>query len=148
MQINTQFSIAIHILLVAEFFRGECKVTSDLIASSVNTNPVIIRKIMGLLRQAGIIVITPGTGGIRLTRKPSGISLRDIYLAVEPVKDGRLFSVHRDPEPSCPVGGNILRLLEDPFFRAQEAMERSLSKCSLQTLLNDMETPDSPFAQT
>ncbi|MDR1948754.1 MAG: Rrf2 family transcriptional regulator [Spirochaetaceae bacterium] len=138
MQIGTQFSIAVHVLLVVEVFKGTHKVTSDLIASSVNTNPVIIRKIMGLLKEAGIIVITPGTGGIRLTRKPGKVSLLDIYRAIEPVKEGKLFKIHRDSEPACPVGANIVRLLENHFLAAQTAMEKSLSKCSLQNLLNDL----------
>jgi DNA-binding IscR family transcriptional regulator len=55
MQIGTKFSIAIHILLSVEVFKEKCKVTSDFLATSANTNPAIICKIMGLLREADAI---------------------------------------------------------------------------------------------
>jgi DNA-binding IscR family transcriptional regulator len=135
MQIGTRFSVAIHILLCVEVFKESRKVTSDFIASSVNTNPVVIRKIMGLLREAGIIEIAAGTGGIRLTRKPSKVSLLDVFAAVESVKEGRLFKIHDDTAPGCPVGGNIEELLAGFFGEAQSAMERKLAGFSLERLL-------------
>jgi DNA-binding IscR family transcriptional regulator len=135
-QIGTKFSVALHILLCVEFFRKDYKVTSDFIAASVKTNPVIIRGIMSLLRDAGIIETTLGTGGIRLTRAAGKITLRDIYLAINPVKDGKLFKIHRDTEPKCPVGARITPLLEPFLLRAQNAMEKDLSKTTLQNLLD------------
>ncbi|ULQ60983.1 Rrf2 family transcriptional regulator [Brucepastera parasyntrophica] len=138
MQIGTKFSIAIHILLSAEVFKETHKVTSDFIASSANTNPVIIRNIMGMLKEAGIIEVAAGTGGITLTRKPKDISLKDIYLAIDPVKDGRLFKIHQNTEPNCPVGGNIERILNPYFFKAQNAMENELGKYNLKNLLDDL----------
>jgi DNA-binding IscR family transcriptional regulator len=139
MQIGTRFSVAIHILLAVEVFREERKVTSDFIAASVNTNPVVIRKIMGLLRDAGLIEIAAGTGGIRLSREPGSISLLDVYRAADQVKDGRLFRVHEDTAPLCPVGGNIGELLEGPLGAAQAALEAQLAASSLEGLLADLD---------
>jgi DNA-binding IscR family transcriptional regulator len=138
MQIGTRFSVAIHVLLAVEVFKDQRKVTSDFIAGSVNTNPVVIRKIMGLLRDAGLIEIAAGTGGIRLAREPGAISLLDIYRAAESVKDGRLFRIHEDTAPLCPVGGNIAELLEGRFLDAQAALEERLAGCSLGDLLDDL----------
>lgn len=138
MRIGTRFPVAIHILLLVETFKGELKVTSDFIAGSVNTNPVVIRKLMGLLREAGLIEVAAGTGGIALTRPPEAISLLDIYRASEPVEDSRLFSIHEGTAPLCPVGGNIAALLGGPFEAAEEAMESSLAETSLQDLLDDL----------
>ncbi|QQO09150.1 Rrf2 family transcriptional regulator [Breznakiella homolactica] len=138
MQIGTKFSIAIHILLSAEVFKETHKVTSDFIASSANTNPVIIRNIMGKLKEAGLIEVAAGTGGIALTRKPKDISLKDIYLSIDPVKDGRLFKIHQNTAPGCPVGGNIERILNPYLFKAQNAMENELAKFSLKNLLDDL----------
>jgi DNA-binding IscR family transcriptional regulator len=81
MQIGTKFSIAIHILLCVEFFKNTCKVTGDFIARSIKSNPTIIRNVMALLRNAGIIEITPGAGGAKLARPAKQITLNDIYQA-------------------------------------------------------------------
>ncbi|MDR0637439.1 MAG: Rrf2 family transcriptional regulator [Spirochaetaceae bacterium] len=140
MQISTKYSIAVHILLSAEYFKDNYKVTSDFLAASANTNPVIIRKIMGLLRDAGLIKVASGTGGIELTKKPKELSLKDIYLAVNPIKDGKLFNIHKKSAPKCPVGGNIIDLLDPYFLKAQNAMEKDLSKSTLQNLLEDLNT--------
>lgn len=137
MQISTRFSVAIHILLCVEVFKDR-KVTSDLIAGSVNTNPVVIRKLMGLLREGGIIEVAPGTGGIALTREPRRITLLDIYRAAEPIKDGELFAMHGDTAPGCPVGGNIAQLLGGYLGRAQGAMEAELERSTLQDLLDGL----------
>jgi DNA-binding IscR family transcriptional regulator len=139
MQIGTRFSVAIHILLAVEVFKDSHKVTSDFLAGSVNTNPVVIRKIMGLLREAGLIEIAAGTGGIKLTREPERITLLDLYRAVEPVKGGRLFKIHEDPTPACPIGGNIAELLDPYFGEAQRAMEANLASSSLQDLLDELQ---------
>jgi DNA-binding IscR family transcriptional regulator len=133
MQIGTRFSLAIHILLCVEHFGKSCKVTGDFVAGSARTNPVIIRNIMAMLRKAGLIEIRPGTGGTKLLKSPAEITMRDVYAAVNPLKDGKLFKMHC-PEPRCPVGGNIAELLSPVFTEAHEAMEESLAKTSLQDL--------------
>lgn len=138
MQIGTKFSIAIHILLSAELFRDSHKVTSDFISGSANTNPVIIRNIMGMLKEAGLIEVAAGTGGISLTRSPKNISLRDIYLAIDPVKDGRLFKIHQNTAQACPVGATIGQVLSPYFSKAQGAMENELARSSLKNLLDDV----------
>jgi DNA-binding IscR family transcriptional regulator len=139
MQIGTKFSVAIHILLCVEVFKDDRKTTSEFIAGSVNTNPVVIRKIMGLLRDAGLIEIAAGTGGIKLIGAAGSISLLAIYRAIDPNKDGKLFKMHEDTAPGCPVGGNIEELLAGYFRAAQDAMEARLEGFSLQDLLDDLE---------
>ncbi|MGI5172804.1 Rrf2 family transcriptional regulator [Treponema sp. OMZ 840] len=138
MQIGTSFSISIHMLLCVEFFKNTHKITSDFIASSVHTNPVIIRKLMVQLKKAGIISTAAGTGGIDLTRKASKISFLDIYKAVEPVKGGELFKIHQNAEQSCPVGSKIDSLLSVFFVEAQNSMEKKLAAYSLQDILDKL----------
>lgn len=138
MQIGTKFSIAIHILLCVVVFKDDHKITSDSLAASANINPVIIRKIMGFLREAGLIEVASGTGGITLIRKSKEITLKDIYLAVNPIKDGKLFNIHKNSAPNCPVGGKIINLLDPYFSKAQNAMENNLSKTTLYDLLDDL----------
>ncbi|MDC7235070.1 MAG: Rrf2 family transcriptional regulator [Spirochaetales bacterium] len=136
MQIGTKFSVSIHILLSVEVFREDYKVTSDFIASSVNTNPVVIRKLMSQLKKAGLIEVSRGTGGISLSRPASKMTLQDVYRAVEPQSD--LFRIHKDTAPGCPVGGNIENLLS-PFFQTlQASFMESLTNVTLEDLLSSL----------
>ena len=81
MQVGIKFSTAIHALLCVEFFKNE-KVTGEFIASSINTNPVIVRRLMQTLKSAGLITTSLGVGGIKLTKEPRQITLLDVFNAV------------------------------------------------------------------
>ncbi|MDU7476058.1 MAG: Rrf2 family transcriptional regulator, partial [Paenibacillus macerans] len=87
-QISTRFSIAVHTLsLIA--VTPDC--TGDFIAGSVNTNPVIIRRIMGMLKKAGLVEVRPGVGGAALLKEPDRITLLDVYRAVNVAEENQLF---------------------------------------------------------
>lgn len=141
MQISSRFSVAVHTLLCVEVFKENYKVTSDFIAGSVGTNPVIIRKIMGQLKKAGLIEALAGTGGTYLLKKPEEITLLDIAKAVDLFENDRLFGFHDEPNPNCPVGGRIHTVLDHHLEAAQQAMEQSLSRVTLKELLNEF-TPE------
>ncbi|MBJ6362823.1 Rrf2 family transcriptional regulator [Paenibacillus sp. GCM10012307] len=126
MKISSRFSIAVHILsLLATAKDAHC--TSEWIADSVGTNPVIIRKIIGQLKKAGFVGVRAGTGGAFLLIGLEQITLLDIYRAVEVVEEGELFHIHEQPNPDCPVGANIQAVLELIVRRAQNAMEAILA---------------------
>ena len=63
MQISSRFTIAVHMLTCMETFKEEYKITSDFLAASINVNPVIIRRILSQLKDAGLIEVKRGTGG-------------------------------------------------------------------------------------
>ena len=63
MQISSRFTLAIHIFACIDTFGKEYKVTIYFLAGSTNVNPVIIRKILGQLKTAGLIEVARGTGG-------------------------------------------------------------------------------------
>ena len=107
MQISSRFTLAIHIFACVDIFKNDYKVTSDFISKSTNVNPVIIRKILLQLRNAGLIEVARGTGGTTITRPLSEITFLDIYRAVECVEDNTLFHFHENPNEKCPVGRNI-----------------------------------------
>ena len=123
MQISSRFTVALHIFTCVDVFKDEYKVTSDFLAGSIGTNPVIIRKLLTQLKNAGLITVARGTGGIDLTRDLSEITFYDVYQAIEPVEDGDLFRFHEAPNPQCPVGRNIHMLLDDKLRDIQNAME-------------------------
>lgn len=138
MQISSRFTLAVHIFACIDTFKDEYKVTSDFIAGSTNVNPVIIRKILLQLKGAGLVEVTRGTGGTRITKELSEISFLDIYRAVECVGDNQLFHFHDNPNARCPVGRNIHNILDDKLQRVQDAMERELQSITLEDIRCDL----------
>ena len=139
MQISSRFTIALHIFVCVETFKDTCKVTSDFLAGSINTNPVIIRKILTQLKNAGLITVARGTGGITVNRPLEEITFRDVYQAIDPVENGDLFHFHEAPNPNCPVGRNMHALLDDKLRTIQDAMEDKMKQYSLADLRSDMQ---------
>ncbi len=139
MQISSRFTLAIHIFACVDIFKNDYKVTSDFISKSTNVNPVIIRKILLQLRNAGLIEVARGTGGTTITRPLSEITFLDIYRAVECVEDNTLFHFHENPNEKCPVGRNIHNVLDDKLQRVQAAMERELQSITLEDVKKDLE---------
>ena len=139
MRINTKFSAAIHCLVLLELFQssGEA-LTSELIAKSVGTNPVVVRRILSRLKQAGLIEAQAGCPGYALTKSAETVTLLDIYRAVQDEAENPLFGVHPKPFPGCPVGRHIHESLEAPLRQAQQALEDSLKTCTLRDVAEDM----------
>ena len=141
MQISSRFTIATHMLIIIALRGKESKVTSDFLASSVGVNPVIIRKTLSQLKKAELISVARGTGGAEIIKDLEDISLLDVYQAVECLgKKGQLFSFHDNPNPDCPVGANIHRVLDEKLDKIQEAMEEELSQTSLARVVADAES--------
>lgn len=136
MQISSRFTVALHIFTCVEMFKDDHKVTSDFLAGSINTNPVIIRKILTQLKNADLITIARGTGGITVNRPLSEITFYDVYQAIEPVENGDLFRFHENPNPECPVGRNIHTLLDQKLQAIQDAMEDEMKRYTLEDLKN------------
>ena len=141
MQISSRFTIATHMLIIIALRGKESKVTSDFLAASVGINPVIIRKTLSQLKKAELISVARGTGGAEIIKDLEDISLLDVYQAVECLgKKGQLFSFHDNPNPDCPVGANIHRVLDEKLDKIQEAMEEELSQTSLARVVADAES--------
>lgn len=138
MQISSRFTIAIHMLSCMDVFKDEYKVTSDLLASSINVNPVIIRKILSQLKDAGLIEVKRGPGGATIARPLDEISFFDIYQAVDCIEENTLFHFHENPSMDCPVGRNIHCVLDDKLHRVQAAMEQELKSITLADLSSDL----------
>lgn len=139
MQISSRFTIAIHIFSCIDTFEHDRKVTSDFLASSVEVNPVVIRRILLQLKNAGLVHVQRGTGGAAIARPLDEITFLDIYRAVECVEDGELFHFHENPNSECPVGRNIHKVLDGKLERVQKAMERELEAMTLADVKKDME---------
>ena len=134
MKISSRFTVAVHILSLVAIERNEL-CTSEWIAKSVNTNPVVIRRVIGKLRDAELVQVRRGVGGTTLQKQLNEITLLDVYRAVEVVREGELFQMHEEPNLNCPVGANIEAVLELILLRAQEAMESVLGEITMEDLV-------------
>ena len=135
MQFSSRLTIATHILLCIETFKDDYKVTSNFLAGSINTNPVIVRNILGLLSSAGIVEIKAGVGGASLAKSPNKITLLDIFKAVE--KEESLFHFHENPNPQCPVGRTVHSVMDEKLDNIQSAMENEMDKITLNQLIKE-----------
>ena len=137
--ISSRFTLALHIFACIEVFGKDHKITSDFLAESTNVNPVIIRKLLGQLKGAGLIEVARGTGGTTITKPLKEITFLDVYHAVECIGHGDMFHFHENPNPNCPVGKNIHRILDDKLTQVQTAMEQELASITLADVKQDTE---------
>ncbi len=138
MKISSRFSIAIHILMCIDVFKQDYKVTSEFIASSVNVNPVIIRNILGQLKEDGIVEVARGTGGAIIIKDYSSFTLLDIFNCVDSLENNTLFGFHGNPNPECPVGKNIHFVVDGYLEDSQKALEKQLAKTTFKELIEKM----------
>lgn len=141
MSISSRFAVGIHILTLIELNK-EGVTSSEFLATSVNTNPAVIRKLMGMLKKADLIEVHPGIAGAKLAKGLSDITLYDVYKAVNIVQEKELFSIHENPNPECPVGRNIQDTIEIFFTSAQLAMEKVLRSVTLEDVVKDIATKE------
>lgn len=137
MQISSRFTLAVHILACIAVIKN-IKITSNFLAGSTNINPVIVRKLLGQLKNAKLVDVARGTGGATLAKPADEISFLDIYRAVECVEHGELFHFHEKPNEKCPIGRNIHEVLDGRLEQVQQAMERELASISLQDVQEEI----------
>jgi Rrf2 family protein len=136
MQTSSRFAVAVHMLALMAAGEDE-PIKSDQMAGSVNTNPVVIRRILCSLSRAELVISQTGAaGGSKLARKAGQISLLDVYRAVE---EGGVFALHRQsPSRHCPVGGAIEYVLKDVLCEVNLAVEQALAKTSIEQVIRSV----------
>ena len=137
MQITSKFTAAVHILTCIDIFDGQMRVTSDVLSGSTGVNAVIVRGVLGQLRNAGIVETRQGSGGAHLAKALDEITLYDIYKAVDCVDDEGLFHFHENPNADCPVGRNIHKAMDLRLEAAQAALENELKSTTLAQVVAD-----------
>ena len=127
---SSRFVVAIHALIVLARNAGKGPVCSNLIAQSVDTNPVVIRRLMAELEHAKLVHSFAGrAGGFELQRQATDITLADVYNAVE---DDFVFRMHKTGEDTrCPIGAQLGKVLAPSLKAAENAMSRSLGLTTL-----------------
>jgi Rrf2 family protein len=136
MAANSRLTVAVHALAWLALARrqGRDVLTSDQVAASVNTNPVIIRRCLGDLRRAGLVRVRRGAGaGWSLAREPGQITLLEVHDAIGPEPPFGLH--HTEPNLECPVGRGIRPALDQIYGEVEQAMRRELALVSVAEVL-------------
>lgn len=143
--VSSRSAVAIHALTMLARWRDH-SLTSTEIAESLASNPVLVRRILGSLRDAGLVWSTEGrNGGWSLARPARDITLHDVYAAVEA---GPVLSRHpHPPSAECEVGRNMQRLLEVEFRDAERALEERLSRTTIAHLVQQVLASERELAQ-
>ena len=137
MQIGSRFTIGVHIITAIDYFKDMERVNSEFLARSIGVNPVIVRTVISQLREAGILQTKRGSSGAEIAKRLNEITLYDIYKAVGSVDMEGIFHFHEQPNPDCPVGRNIHRVLDQHLIDAQRAMEEKLRTTTLADIVED-----------
>lgn len=136
---DTRLAVSAHILALLSLLQKEYQ-TSECIARSVNTNAVVIRRLIGQMKKAGLVEVRPGIGGATLNRPPEKITLLDVFDAVVPKAKASPFYLHAAPNRQCFVGRNIHAALEDPFIKVSRAMRESLAATTVADIAAHIQT--------
>lgn len=136
MAANSKLTVAVHALawLALAERRGQAPLTSDQVAASVNTNPVVVRRSLGDLRRAGLVQVRPGAGASwRLSRPATEITLLEVHDAVAPEP---IFALHHGvPNLDCPVGHGIRPALDEIYAGVTGAVRRELAATTVADVL-------------
>ena len=138
MQIGSKFTIGVHIITALDYFKDMDRVNSEFLAGSIGVNPVIVRTVISQLREAGIVQTQRGSSGAELIKRLDEITLYDVYKAVGSVDaEEGLFHFHEQPNPDCPVGRNIHKVLDQRLIDAQRALEDRLKLATLADIVEE-----------
>ena len=139
MAATSRFAIAVHAATALGYKadRGdEGWIGSPALAESIQTNPVVVRRIVMALARAGLIESQPGRGGgSRLARPAESITLADIYRAVEEGETPVLAYNPNPPNPRCEVSSSIRNALTPVFAGVDDAVKAALEKTTLAELV-------------
>ncbi len=135
---NKQFATAIHVMLSLSMNKEDSLVSSTELAQSVNTNPVVIRRILGKLQKAQLIETIKGQyGGVRIKADANKITLNDIYQAVQ---NKQLISTsERKIQKNCPISRCMQNVMCGIATGVESATTSYLSSVKLVSLKKKVE---------
>ncbi len=142
MAANSRFAVAVHVLTALAYrgARGGVWTSSEKLAESIRTNPVVARRAVSALARAGLVEAQPGRGGgARLARDPADVTLAAVYRAVAGGSDsadgvlapGVLAPNPNPPNRHCPVSCAVPRALAPVFAAVEDAVEQALGRTTL-----------------
>ncbi|AKU15222.1 Rrf2 family transcriptional regulator [Luteipulveratus mongoliensis] len=136
MSANSRLTMAVHCLCWLELARrrGRTPLTSEEVAASLATNPVVVRRLLGELRRAGLVTASRGPGaGWSMTRPVEDVTMLDVHRALG---EGPPFALHRnEPNQECPVGRGVRPALGEIYAGVDAALERELAAHTIEQVL-------------
>ena len=133
---DTKFSVALHILTMIS--ESKDTLSSQALAESVGTNASYIRKVIALLKNAGLITSQQGKTGYQLSKSPKEVTLLEIYFSTQEVNHISLFPVHQNSNPDCPVGKHIQAAISPLFASAEAQLDKELAQQTLEDVINNL----------
>ncbi len=135
--VNQQFATAVHVLTALAFNKKNL-MSSDTLARSVNTNPVVIRRLLSQLTKAHLVSTTRGkTGGVTLAKEPQAITLKDVYLALSPTDP--MAPRDKSPHKECPVSCSMFAIMSTVSEGTQRATLKYLDSQKLSDLIKKIQ---------
>lgn len=131
--VNQQFATAVHIL-ASLGFNNKKLMNSEMLAVSVSTNPVVIRRLLTLLTRAELVKTLRGkAGGVQLAKQPFKITLKDVYLAVNVAES--ISPRTKNPTKECPVSCSMHAIMTEISAGTQNSILKYLDSKKLSDLI-------------
>ena len=131
MAANTKLASATQILCVLAYLGDGT--TSQAIANSLQTNPVVVLRLLKLLERAGLVALRPGRdGGVGFVLSPDDITLKQVYSAVQAGEE--VFALRGGGSPKCPVNRLMAQLLGPVFEATSHAVADVLGRTTIGSL--------------
>jgi Rrf2 family protein len=132
---NSRFAVATHLLVYLAFTEGQ-PASSEVLARSLGSHPVVVRRLVGALRKAGLVDTQLGAGGgARLARPVEGVTLLDVFEAMQEPEPDMFALSNTNPSTHCGVGSVMRQTLEELFAPAEEAMRQALATVTLSQVM-------------
>lgn len=134
---NTRLSDLLQILVYLKIHEGE-KISSTLLAASLNTNPSLVRQMTGQLNKAGILSTKRGKATPQFAKPIDQITVLEVYQATEPVND--FLTVDQKTSEICQVGIAFPKVLGHHFDQLQKMIEARLSQITVAQLVEETQS--------
>lgn len=128
---NTRFQAGVHTLVILAVW--DRPTTSETVSYSIDTNPVVVRRLLGDFQEGGIVRSQRGrNGGFELTSPPEDITLADVYRTID---TGPLFQSYSDyPNEECPVGCRMPEVVDNALTSAEQAFKETLADVTVASI--------------
>ena len=134
---NTRLSMAIHILSMVVTAEDPMSLTSEWMAGSINTNAVVVRRLVSALKQAGLVAAVQTNRGLRLCKSARDISFWEVSQAVDP--EHELFAIHAHSNVQCDIGCQIETVLSLVYAGLEQEWRQQLQAQTLQAALDQLQ---------
>ncbi|MFD2646501.1 RrF2 family transcriptional regulator [Devosia albogilva] len=127
---DTRLARMMHVLVHMHLLGGS--ETSEVIARMLNTNPVVVRRTMGLLRDAGLVSSAGGrSGGWSLAQPAETVTMLDVHRALT----SQVFAIScSNDHPNCPVEQTVNHLIGHALHKAEAALSDQLSRVTIEAI--------------